>query len=68
MGTLRKNDGRKQALAWWLRKRTTVTSEWVAGRLEMGHLSNIGRAVAAVESGSNLLARRSQKKLIRYKD
>ena len=68
MGTLRKNDGRKQALAWWLRKRTTVTSAWVAGRLEMGHISNIGRAVAAVESGSNLLARRSQKKLIRYKD
>jgi len=68
LGGSRKSDGGKQALAWWLRKRTALTSQWVPERLCMGHSCNIGRAVAAVESGSERLAAHSGQELIECKD
>lgn len=43
----------KQVLAWWLRRRTTVSRRWIAGRLRMGDTSRVTQALAAVERGSD---------------
>ena len=44
-----KNDPRKQALAWLLRKNTTVTISWVGSRLKMGYEGNVTKAVRNVD-------------------
>ena len=44
---LKKTDARKQALAWLVKSRTVVGDEWIVARLEMGHRSNVSRAVSA---------------------
>ncbi|HOC58193.1 MAG TPA: hypothetical protein PKI20_21420 [Verrucomicrobiota bacterium] len=36
----------KEALAWWLRKQTTVSLRWMAERLEMGHYTSVTPAVS----------------------
>jgi len=36
----------KVALAWWLRRRTTVSLRWVGERLRMGHYSRVSQAVS----------------------
>ena len=36
----------KVALAWWLRRRTTVSLRWVGERLEMGHYTRVTQAVS----------------------
>jgi len=43
---LPRNAPEKVALAWWLRGRTTVSLQWVAGRLEMGHYTRVTQAVS----------------------
>lgn len=45
----RKTDPRKQAVAWLIRKNTTVTNRWVSRRLNMGHEINVSQAVGLVE-------------------
>jgi REP element-mobilizing transposase RayT len=40
----------KVALAWWLRKHTTVSLRWVAGRLIMGHYTRVTQAVSRSEA------------------
>lgn len=40
----------KQAVAWLLKKYTTVTGVWIAGRLRMGHRVNASRAVSAFDA------------------
>jgi hypothetical protein len=52
----------KQALAWWLRERTTVSRRWLSERLRMGHESRVTQAVAAVKraSAGALLSLREQ--------
>lgn len=42
---MRKNDVRKQALAWLVKSNTVVGDEWVCRTLGMGDRSNISRAV-----------------------
>ena len=44
--TLPKNAPEKVALAWWLRRRTTVSLRWVSERLQMGHYSRVTQAVS----------------------
>ncbi len=39
----------KQATAWVLHKNTSMTIQWIAGRLNMGHRSNASRNVHAFE-------------------
>ena len=41
----------KQALAWWLRRRTTVSRAWIGERLHMGHSSRVTQAVQRVQLG-----------------
>jgi putative transposase len=36
----------KVVLAWWLRRRTTVSLRWVGERLQMGHYSRVSQAVS----------------------
>jgi len=51
---LPKNDRRKGVLAWLIRRNTTMTSEWVAGQLGMGHISNVSnytRDIAGARDG-----------------
>ncbi|MGC3990205.1 MAG: hypothetical protein QM796_11085 [Chthoniobacteraceae bacterium] len=45
--SLRQNDERKQGMAWLLRSRTVVSDAWIVERLQMGHRTNVSRAVAA---------------------
>lgn len=47
---LKKSDLRKQGLAWMIKSRSVVGDEWIAARLEMGHRSNVSRAVSAFRS------------------
>lgn len=41
-----KSDPRKQGLAWLVKRHTVVGDEWLIRRLNMGHRSNISRAVS----------------------
>jgi len=43
---LRANAPEKVALAWWIRKQTIVSLEWVSDRLQMGHYTSVTQAVA----------------------
>ena len=47
----KKNDLRKQVVAWWLRKHTTMTNRWIAELLHMGHEVNVSHAARRVEEG-----------------
>ena len=51
LSQLPKGQPEKQALAWWLRRQTTVSRAWLAGRLHMGHSSRVTQAVRRVQSG-----------------
>jgi hypothetical protein len=49
---LSKTDRRKQAVAWLLRKNTTVSNRWVSERLGMGHEVNVSQSVRRVEAAT----------------
>ncbi len=46
---LKKSDERKQVVAWFLRKKTTMGLDWIAGQLGMGSRANVSRAIVSVE-------------------
>jgi hypothetical protein len=46
---LKKGDERKKAIAWLIRKKTSVRVAWITSRLKMGTTSNFARYVRAVE-------------------
>jgi hypothetical protein len=46
----------KQAVAWLLKKHTTVTGRWIAERLRMGHRVNASRAISAFDRRSDQVA------------
>jgi putative transposase len=46
---LRKNDVRKEMIAWFLQKKTSVGQEWVAAQLGMGSRANVSRALMKLE-------------------
>lgn len=39
----------KVALAWWLRRRTTVSLRWVSDRLGMGHYTRVTQSISLAE-------------------
>jgi len=43
LGSLKKNDQRKVAIAALIRRRTTVPNEWIARSLHLGHVSRVSR-------------------------
>ena len=40
----------KLAMAWWLRRHTTLSRQWIARRLGMGHETRVTLAVRSVEA------------------
>jgi putative transposase len=60
---MRCNDPRKQALAWLIKGNTMVGDEWVTRELDMGHRSNVSRAVSAFRSESSRAISRLKRKL-----
>jgi putative transposase len=65
---LRKNDKRKQALAWLVKSRTVVRHEWILERLGMGHRSNVTRALAEFRNGADRETRALKLKMIKCSD
>ena len=49
LSVLKKGDDRKKAIAWYIRRNTSVKTEWIATRLKMGTTSNFSRYIRAVE-------------------
>jgi hypothetical protein len=45
---MKKNDERKQTLAWMVKTHTAVRDEWICSALKMGHRSNVSRAVKTI--------------------
>ena len=43
LGSLKKNDQRKLAIARLIRRRTTVPNEWIARSLHLGHVRRVSR-------------------------
>ena len=65
---LQKNDKRKQALAWLVKSRTVVRHGWILERLEMGHRSNVTRALAEFRTGGDTETRTLKLKIIQCSD
>jgi hypothetical protein len=65
---LRQNDPRKQALAWLIRTRTIVADDWITQHLDMGHRSNVSRAVGAFRSARDAQRRRLKRTLHKCAD
>ena len=53
MRSLRKNDPQEQAVGWWLRKRVSVTDQWISEQLGMGYRSNLLRAARRFDTSSD---------------
>ena len=63
MELAKKSDPRKQGLAWLVKSRTIVGDEWICKRLNMGHPSNVSRAVAAYRALIDPKRKRLKRKL-----
>ena len=48
--SLKKNDIRKEMLAWFLTKKTSVGQAWISKHLGMGNRINVSRAIKHIES------------------
>ncbi len=53
LAELAHSDARKQALAWWIKTRTSVTGVSLCKRLSMGHRSNLSRALVRFRDSNN---------------
>jgi len=60
---LKQADPRKQALAWWVKSQSIVGDEWITKELEMGHRSNVSRAITAFRTARSADHRRLRKLL-----
>lgn len=54
LAAMRKSDERKILLACLLRERTSVSNEWIATRLSMGHPGSVSRMVSAARTDKHL--------------
>ena len=59
LAALAKSDERKIQLALLLREKTSVTNDWIANRLVMGHPGSVSRMISAGRSDKKM-ADRSQ--------
>ena len=65
VGRMPKGAPEKVVLAWWLRRRTTVSLRWVSERLGMGHYSRVTQAVHRAGRRPSWKLNRIQRKLAR---
>jgi len=49
LGTLKKSDPRKMAVAWLIRRNTVVRNEWISEQLQMGRASKLSFFIKTVE-------------------
>ena len=49
LSILPKNERRKAVLAWLIRKNTTMNSEWISRKLNMGHVSNVTNYIRSID-------------------
>lgn len=63
---LRFNCPEKQAVAWLLKSYTTVTTVWLADRLQMGARSNVSRALTAITRGADAKRRGLKEKMTQW--
>lgn len=56
----------KQAVAWLLKKRTTVTVMWLASRLNMGHRTNASRAISAFDHATSREKNSLRQKMLQF--
>lgn len=56
----------KQAIAWLLKTRTTVSVQWLASRLGMGHRTNASRAISAFDKAPGKSARSLRTKMLQF--
>ena len=54
----------KQALAWLLQSKTSVTNVWIADRLNMGHRVNVSRGITRFRRTDEPEVKRMKRKLI----
>lgn len=54
LNALRKSDDRKAQLASMLRTHTTVSNDWVAAKLAMGHPDSVSRVVSAGKADNSM--------------
>lgn len=54
----------KQALAWLMKKNTSVTGKWIAERLQLGHLSTASVAISRFAKDNSRAAKRIRKQLL----
>jgi hypothetical protein len=62
---LAKGASEKVALAWWLRRRTTVSLRWVSERLGMGHYTRVTQAIRRAERQPGRKINQIKRKLAR---
>ena len=60
---LRQSDPQKQGLAWWVKSRTVVGDAWIVDALEMGHRSNVSRAVRAYRNPTDVVRAQIRRQL-----
>ena len=51
--SLGKGAPEKRVLAWYVRRRTTVSNGWLSAHLDCGHPANIPGYIRSVEAGTN---------------
>jgi len=54
---------REQGLAWLIMAKTIVGDDWISQHLDMGHRSNVSRAVSAFRTASQAQRRRLKRLL-----
>jgi hypothetical protein len=54
----------KRVLAWWLRRRTTVSLRWLSERLAMGHFTRVSQAISLMKRRPEHKLERLRRKLI----
>jgi hypothetical protein len=65
MERLPKGTAEKVVLAWWLRRRTTVSLRWVSERLGMGHYTRVTQAIYRTEHQPGRKINQIKRKLAR---
>jgi hypothetical protein len=61
---MKKTDIRKQAIAWLVRRETSVRNHWLSQRLNMGHDVNVSQSVRRVSDASSGELWRLRKQLV----
>lgn len=54
----------KQAIAWLLKSQTTVTVQWIADCLNMGHRTNASRGISRIRKGTDMKTQRLRRKML----